>query len=79
MKTTNFCKKMGKPDFMKLYYYGKRLHATEMIIHKNGSIDLYENNNCICLNYFPTSNELNKKYNPDELTMDDIIIYNMGV
>lgn len=61
MTITNFCKRMKKSEIIAYTYYAKRLDATEMIIHKNGTIDLYEDNNCICLDYQPTNTELYRR------------------
>lgn len=60
MTTTNFCKRLDKETKIALYRYAKRLDATEMTIHKDGSISLFCDDGCICENYRPTAKELYK-------------------
>jgi len=47
-----------KVYLIQLHYWAKRLEATEMTVHKDGSVDLFAGNDCICLNYSPSGREL---------------------
>lgn len=43
-----------------LHGWAKRLEATEMVIHKDGSVTLTCPDGCICNNYRPTAKELRR-------------------
>lgn len=59
MKVVNLSR-LNKNEIIALTYYAKRLYATDMVIHTDCSIDLFEGNDCICRNYKPTRQELYK-------------------
>lgn len=67
MKTCNFNKRINKEQIIVLTNYAKRLEADEMIIHKDGTISLYNNYGCICERYLPTKDEL---YGHKEIWID---------
>ena len=60
MTTTNLCLRMKRDIRIALDRWARRLDATEMTIHKDGSVDLFCGGDCICLNYTPSAKELYK-------------------
>ena len=77
MKVTNMCKKMRRDEIIAFNKYAKRLNATEMVIHNDGSVDLFEDGNCICENYKPSAKELYKKN--DEISFEEMLTYDREV
>ena len=50
-----------KDYLIQLHYWAKRLDATEMVVHKDHSVDLYADMDCICYKYKPSARELARK------------------
>lgn len=55
-----------------LYYWAKRLEATEMVINRDGTVTLSSPDGYICENYRPTARELAPKRQAVELIPDYI-------
>lgn len=50
----------SKEYISSVWNYAKRLEAETITIHKDGTIDLFCSDGCICENYRPTAKELYK-------------------
>ena len=51
----------AKSYLIQLNYFAKRLGATAMIVNRDGSVDLFCEEGCICLNYRPTKKDLYRR------------------
>lgn len=51
----------AKSYLIQLGYFAKRLGATVMVVHRDGSVDLFCDDGCICLNYRPTKRDLYRR------------------
>ena len=61
MTSTNFCKKMDITTKKAIWNWAKRLEATELTIHKDGSVTLTCEDGYICYKYRPAGKELYSK------------------
>jgi hypothetical protein len=60
MTVTYMTKRVSVEMKKALWNWAKRLDATEMTVWHDGSVSLYEGNDCICERYNPTAKELYK-------------------
>lgn len=59
MTTTNFSK-LPKDYLILINRWAKRLEATDVTLHRDNSVSLYCNDDCICEHYKPSMKELIK-------------------
>lgn len=58
MTVTNFNHKINKNQIIAFRKYAERLEATDMTIHRDGTVTLFYHNDCICDRYLPSAKEL---------------------